>query len=229
MATSKALPFYWGAIALFVSAIAVAHGVGQADQQFLTSNDGPQIATFVYLGAKHMVTGYDHLLFLVGVIFFLYRLKEVALYVSLFALGHSITLLFGVLSDVRVNPYIVDTIIGLSVAYKAFDNLDGFKTLFGFEPEPRSAVLIFGFCHGFGLATKLQEISLSKEGLVTNMISFNVGVELGQFLALALILVGMNIWRRTTRFYATANVANVVLMCAGFMLAEYQMIGYWRS
>jgi hypothetical protein len=209
----------WGGAAL-------AHGVGEADQQFLTNNAGAQIVPFIYLGAKHMVTGYDHLLFLVGVIFFLYRLKEVALYVTLFAVGHSVTLLSGVLGGLHVNAYIIDAIIGLSVVYKAFDNLNGFKTLFGFEPPQRTAVLIFGFFHGFGLATKLQELSLSQDGLVTNMISFNVGVEIGQFLALGAILIAMNYWRQTASFLRHANVANVLLMAAGFLLTGYQLAGY---
>jgi len=205
---------------------AFAHGVGAADQQFLTNSAGTQIVPFIYLGAKHMVTGYDHLLFLFGVIFFLYRLKDVALYVTLFAVGHSTTLLLGVLGGLHVNAYIVDAIIGLSVVYKAFDNLNGFKTLLGFEPWPRIAVLVFGFFHGFGLATKLQELALSQDGLVVNMIAFNVGVELGQFLALGAILIVMNYWRQTTSFLRHANVANVVLMTAGFVLTGFQLAGY---
>jgi hypothetical protein len=209
-----------------VSGNVLAHGVGQADQQFLTNSAGTQIGSFIYLGAKHMVTGYDHLLFLVGVIFFLYRLKDVALYVTLFAIGHSTTLLLGVLGGVHVNAYIVDAIIGLSVAYKAFDNLNGFKTLFGFDPAPKLSVLFFGVFHGFGLATKLQELSLSQEGLVANMIAFNVGVEIGQFLALGAILIAMNYWRRTASFLRHANVANVLLMTAGFVLTGFQLAGY---
>jgi len=212
--------------ALLISAAVFGHTVGEADQQFLTNNAGTQIVPFIYLGAKHMVTGYDHLLFLFGVIFFLYRLKDVALYVTLFAVGHSVTLLAGVLGDLHVNAYIVDAIIGLSVVYKAFDNLNGFRTLFGFEPAPRAAVLIFGFFHGFGLATKLQEIALSQDGLIANMIAFNIGVELGQFLALGAILIFMNYWRQTASFLRHANVANVMLMGAGFLLTGYQLAGY---
>jgi hypothetical protein len=215
-----------GLLLLFLMGIALAHNVDKADQAFLTSNSGLQIVPFIYLGAKHMVTGYDHLLFLVGVIFFLYRLKEVALYVTLFAIGHSATLLFGVLAHIDVNPYIIDAIIGLSVVYKAFDNLNGFRTLFGFQPEPRVAVLIFGLFHGFGLATKLQELQLSQEGLVGNMVAFNVGVEIGQFLALGAILLLMNFWRGTASFLRHAYATNVVLMTAGFVLAGYQLAGF---
>jgi hypothetical protein len=215
-----------GLVLLLFAGLTLAHNVDKADQAFLASSSGPQIVPFIYLGAKHMVTGYDHLLFLVGVIFFLYRLKDVALYVTLFAVGHSATLLFGVLGRVHVDPFIIDAIIGLSVVYKAFDNLNGFKTLFGFEPEPRIAVLIFGLFHGFGLATKLQDLELSPDGLVPNMISFNVGVEIGQFLALGAILLAMNVWRSTASFLRHAYATNVVLMTAGFVLAGYQIAGY---
>jgi hypothetical protein len=215
-----------GCVLVLLASAAFAHNVDKADQAFLVNSTGTQIVPFIYLGAKHMVTGYDHLLFLVGVIFFLYRLKDVALYVTLFAVGHSATLLFGVLGRLHVDPFIIDAIIGLSVVYKAFDNLNGFKTLFGFEPEPRIAVLIFGLFHGFGLATKLQDLELSQDGLVPNMISFNVGVEIGQFLALGAILLVMNVWRSTASFLRHAYATNVVLMAAGFVLAGYQIAGY---
>jgi hypothetical protein len=208
------------------SQIAPAHGVTGSDADFLKTVSGPHIGPFLYLGAKHMVTGYDHLLFLFGVIFFLYRLRDVAVYVTCFAAGHSITLLAGVLSGVHVNPYLVDALIGFSVVYKAFDNLNGFRTLFGWEPNPKAAVFIFGLIHGFGLATKLQDFALSSKGLITNMISFNVGVEIGQIIALSIILTFMVVYRRTSGFVRHAVLANVVLMTAGFVLAGYQIAGY---
>src|ERR1051326_507325 len=213
-------------LATLFSAPALAHGVTGKDAAFLQNVSGAAIGPFLYLGAKHMVTGYDHLLFLLGVIFFLYRLKDVALYVTCFAIGHSITLLTGVLGGVHVNPYIVDALIGLSVVYKAFDNLDGFRTLFGFQINAKAAVLGFGLIHGFGLATKLQEFNLSREGLVPNMIAFNVGVELGQLIALSVILFVMTQWRRTADFGKHAVLANVLLMTAGFLLIGYQLSGY---
>ena len=179
----------------------------------------------MYLGAKHMVTGYDHLLFLVGVIFFLYRLRDVVQYVSLFTIGHSVTLLAGVLGGIRANPYVVDAIIGFSVVYKAFENMDGFRYL-GFQPNTRAAVLIFGLFHGFGLATKLQEFELPKNGLVTNMISFNVGVEIGQVLALTAILGALTYWRPRRGFQQHAFATNGVLMACGFVLVGYQLSGY---
>lgn len=205
---------------------ASAHGVGENDRAFIEGATGINIAPYMYLGAKHMISGYDHLLFLCGVIFFLYRMKDVGVYVTLFAVGHSTTLLLGVLFDIRANPYIIDAIIGLSVVYKAFDNLDGFRTLFGFQPNPKAAVLIFGFFHGFGLATKLQDLTLSRDGMLPNLISFNVGVEMGQFMALAVILIAMNLWRLTDSFRRSAIVANAALMAAGFVLIGYQMSGY---
>lgn len=203
-----------------------AHGVSAGDKAFMQQGG---LAAFLYLGAKHMVTGYDHMLFLFGVIFFLYRLRDVASYVTLFAVGHSVTLLFGVLSGMHVNAYFVDAVIGLSVVYKALDNIGAFRRWFGFQPDTRAAVLIFGFFHGFGLATKLQEFSLPREGLVGHIVAFNVGVELGQVLALSVILIVMGYWRRTASFRQHAFAANVVLMTCGFLLAGYHLAGYFVS
>jgi hypothetical protein len=205
---------------------ALAHNIGGTDAAFVAATRGPDPIPFMYLGAKHMVTGYDHLLFLVGVIFFLFRLRQIALYVSLFSLGHSLTLLAGVFFDIQADPHLVDAVIGLSVAYKAFDNLGGFKTLFGVQPDTRAAVLGFGLIHGFGLATKLQALDLNPEGLLVNLVSFNVGVEIGQILALSLILVAMTLWRRTALFERTAAGANVLLMLAGVVLAGQQLAGF---
>ncbi len=205
------------------------HGVAGDDKAFIEQSTGVQLMPFIYLGAKHMVTGYDHLLFLFGVIFFLYRLREVGLYVTLFALGHSVTLLYGVLSGTHVNAHLVDAIIGLSVVYKALDNLGAFQRFFGVQPNTKAAVLIFGFFHGFGLATKLQEFTLSPDGLVANIIAFNVGVELGQLLALGGILIAISFWRRTDAFQRQAFAANALLMTAGFVLVGYQLTGYFVS
>ena len=217
------------AILLLVAVDALAHGVAADDKGFIEQSVGVQLLPYIYLGAKHMVTGYDHLLFLFGVIFFLYRLREVATYVTMFAVGHSVTLLYGVLSGTHVNPYVVDAIIGVSVVYKALDNLDAFKRVLGFQPNAKLAVLIFGFFHGFGLATKLQEFKFGADGLVPNILAFNVGVELGQFLALGAILIVMGFWRRTAAFERQAFSANVVLMTAGFVLVGYQLTGYFVS
>ncbi len=206
---------------------ALAHNVSKRDASFVQANQGAAIAPFLYLGAKHMVTGYDHLAFLVGVIFFLYRLKDIVLYVSLFTVGHSITLLAGVLGGIHANSYVVDAIIGFSVVYKAFDNMDGFKRFLGFQPNTKLAVLIFGLFHGFGLATKLQELDLAKNGLVTNIVSFNVGVEVGQVLALTAVLLALSFWRTRSGFLRHAFATNAILMTVGFVLTGYQIAGYY--
>ena len=206
-----------------------AHGVTGKDAVFLQGLQGQAIGPLMYLGAKHMVTGYDHLLFLVGVIFFLYKLKDILLYVSLFTIGHSVTLLAGVLGGIHANPYIIDAIIGFSVVYKAFENMDGFKRFFGFQPNTRVAVLIFGLFHGFGLATKLQEFALSPNGLVANIVSFNVGVEIGQFLALTAILVVLSYWRTRSGFMRHAFATNAIVMACGFLLIGYQLSGYFLT
>ncbi len=211
---------------LWVPTPASAHDVSKRDASFVQSNQGAAIIPFIYLGAKHMVTGYDHLAFLVGVIFFLYRLKDIVLYVSLFTIGHSITLLAGVLGGIHANSYIIDAIIGLSVVYKAFDNMDGFRQIFGFQPNTKLAVLIFGLFHGFGLATKLQALDLARNGLVTNILSFNVGVEIGQVLALTAVLIALSIWRTQTGFLRYALATNTALMAVGFVLVGYQIAGY---
>jgi hypothetical protein len=216
-------------LTLFAATAAIAHGVAEGDQGFIEQNSGPQIFAFLYLGAKHMMTGYDHLLFLFGVIFFLYRMKHVAIYVTLFAVGHSTTLLAGVLLGTNVSSYLVDAIIGLSVVYKALDNMGAYQRWFGFQPNTKIAVLIFGFFHGFGLATKLQDFALSSDGLLVNLIAFNVGVEIGQLLALGAILIVMGYWRRTASFTRRAFAVNAALMSAGFLLFGYQMAGYFLA
>jgi hypothetical protein len=208
-----------------IPALALAHDVSGRDASFVTSLQGVNILPFTYLGAKHMVTGYDHLAFLAGVIFLLYRLRDVALYASLFALGHSITLLGAVLLGYRANPYIVDAIIGLSVVYKGFENINGFGNL-RWRIDPRMAVLGFGLAHGLGLATKLQDLQLSAEGLVANLLAFNLGVEIGQLAALAVMVLLFALWRNTRYFRPAIYPANVLLMGIGFVLAGYQFAGY---
>ena len=207
--------------------VALAHGVTGRDAAFVQSISGPAPGAFMYLGAKHMVTGYDHLLFLVGVIFFLYRLKDVLLYVSLFTIGHSTTLLLGVLGNIHANAYIIDAIIGVSVAYKAFENMGGFERM-RVRPNTRAAVTVFGLFHGFGLATKLQEFTISPNGLVTNIVSFNVGVEIGQMLALTAVLIAISFWRSRPGFLRHSFAAYTVIMTAGFVLVGYQLGGYFQ-
>lgn len=211
---------------ILLSQSVFAHGVDENTERFLLANEGIAIGPFMYIGAKHMVTGYDHLLFLVGVIFFLFRTRDVLIYASLFTLGHSLTLLFGVLGNISVNPYLIDTIIGLSIVYKGFDNLGGFQRLLGFQPNTKVAVMAFGLFHGFGLATKLQDFSLPQIGLWKNLLAFNLGVELGQFLALMFILITLDFWRRHNSYYSFSTTTNTLLMSSGLILFGYQLTGY---
>jgi len=217
------------ALLCLIPAIAGAHGVATGDKGFIQESVGALPIAFAYLGAKHMVTGYDHLLFLLGVIFFLYRLKDIGIYVTLFAVGHSSTLLLGVLTGVSVNAYLIDAIIGLSVAYKALDNLGAFQRWFGVQPSTKAATFGFGLFHGFGLATKIIDFEMSSDGLIANLVAFNVGVEVGQLLALGMILIGMSYWRRSLSFRLQAYNANVALLTAGFVLTGQQLAGYFST
>jgi len=223
-----ALPFCLVLAALLMSAShALAHNVTPGDAGYIQEIWGVKLVPFAYLGAKHMVTGYDHILFLFGVVFFLYRMKDVAIYVSLFALGHSITMLAGVWFGWGVNAYIIDAIIGLSVVYKALDNLGAYQRWFGVQPNTKAATLIFGLFHGTGLATKILEYRIDEEGLLPNLLAFNVGVEIGQILALAVILIVMGFWRKSPSFFRQAYNANVVMMSLGFILMGTQITGYF--
>jgi len=204
-----------------------AHAVAEGDKGYIQEITGVNIIAFIYLGAKHMVTGYDHLLFLLGVIFFLYRMKHIAIYVSLFALGHSTTMILGVFFNIGINSYIIDAIIGFSIVYKALDNLGAYQRWFGVQPNTKGATLIFGFFHGFGLASKIIEYDISKDGLIPNLIAFNVGVEIGQLMALTMILIAISFWRKTNSFFRHAYTVNVAMMGAGFLLIGYQLTGYF--
>ena len=215
-----------GLILALPDAPAIAHAVAEGDKGYIQEITGINLVPFIYLGAKHMVTGYDHILFLFGVIFFLYRMKHIGIYVSLFAFGHSTTMLLGVYFNVGINSYIIDAIIGLSVVYKALDNMGAFQRWLGFQPNTKIATLVFGFFHGFGLSTKIIEYNISSDGLVPNLLAFNVGVEIGQLLALSAILIAMGYWRRTASFWRHAYTANVIMMTAGFVLIGYQLTGW---
>jgi len=217
---------FLGLATLWIGGDVWAHNVSREDIELIAGRTGPQFSLYLWLGAKHMVTGYDHLLFLVGVIFYLKRLRTVAIFASLFALGHTITLISGVLLGLDVNPYLVDAIIGLSVAYKGFDNLNGFDTLFGESPNERMAVFIFGLFHGLGLATKLQDLGLSENGLLVNLVSFNLGVELGQLAALIVFVLILRFVPPRTAGSKVGTSVNVGLVVAGFTLMAYQLAQY---
>ncbi len=223
----------WAFVGLLVSLLLAvdgyAHAVAEGDKGYIQEISGVHLMPFIYLGAKHMFTGYDHILFLLGVIFFLYKLKDIGIYVSLFAIGHSVTMLAGVYFGTNINSYLIDAIIGFSVVYKALDNIGAFQRWFGVQPNTKIATLAFGLLHGFGLATKIQEYEISRDGLIPNMLAFNVGVEIGQLLALATILIVMGYWRRTDSFLKHAYTVNVLMMIAGFMLIGYQLTGYFAA
>jgi hypothetical protein len=222
--------YSWMALSVVIMGLclggeAMAHDVTEGDKGYIQEISGIHLIPFIYLGAKHMVTGYDHLLFLFGVVFFLYRMKHIAIYVSLFALGHSTTMLLGVYFDFGLNAYLIDAIIGFSVVYKALDNMGAYKRLFGIQPDTKVATLIFGLFHGLGLSTKLLEFDISPDGMWPNLIAFNVGVEIGQLLALGAILIVMGFWRSRVSFKRHAYTANVILMTAGLVLVGLQLTG----
>ncbi|WP_420833187.1 HupE/UreJ family protein [Pseudemcibacter aquimaris] len=204
-----------------------AHGITEGDKNYVQTISGVAPIPFIYLGAKHMMTGYDHLLFLFGVIFFLYKLKDVTIYVTIFAVGHIVTLLSGVLMEISVSAYIIDAIIGFSVVYKSLDNMGAFQRWFNYQPNTKIATLVFGLFHGYGLATKIQDYELSPDGLLPNLIFFNIGVEIGQILALAVILIAISYWRKTNSFIKNAYTVNAFVMMLGFLLMWYQITGYF--
>jgi len=228
---TKNVLLFLGLITVLIATVpdAIAHGVTAGDKGFIQESSGMMLLPFIYLGAKHMVTGYDHLLFLFGVIFFLYRLKDVSIYVTLFAIGHSVTLISGVLWNISVSAYLIDAIIGFSIVYKALDNMGAYQRWFGFQPSTKIATLVFGLFHGLGLATKILDFNMSTDGLIPNLIAFNVGVELGQILGLAMILILISFWRHSTGFMRHAYNANVALMVGGFIFVGYQFTGYFVS
>lgn len=214
------------ALALTFATAAYAHDVTPGDAGYIQEIFGVHIISFIYLGAKHMITGYDHILFLLGVVFFLYHMRDVALYVTLFAVGHSVTMLLGVWFGWGINAYIIDAIIGLSVIYKALDNLGAFQKWFGFQPNTKAATLIFGLFHGTGLASKILEYQIADDGLLANLLAFNVGVEVGQLLALFVILIVMGYWRRSPNFMRHAAIANIIMVILGILLTYQQVAGY---
>ncbi len=214
------------ALAAMPATAALAHDISEANRSAVQQIEGPAPFVFFYLGAKHMVTGIDHILFLIGVVFFLRRMRDVVIYVSMFTIGHSLTLLGGVLLGTGANASLVDAIIGLSVVYKAAENLGGLRRI-GWKIDTRLAVLVFGLFHGLGLATKVQDLQMSDNGLLANLIAFNVGVEAGQVLVLALVVPLLNAWRARRSFAAGAFYANVALLAAGLALTAFHLKGYF--
>ena len=217
---------FLGLIFLGCAMSASGHDLSQANANYVQSIEGTATTIFTYLGAKHMFTGFDHILFLTGVMFFLRRARDIAIYASLFTVGHSITLLSGVLANWMVSASIVDAIIGFSVVYKGFENLGGIKILGRWAPDTRIAVFVFGLFHGLGLATKLQGLISTENGGLINLICFNVGVELGQLAALVCVMGVLVLWRLRPGFDRISFFANSALMVSGFMLAGFHLLQY---
>lgn len=210
-----------------VSAVAFGHGMSAEDQARIL-NAG--YFEYMHLGATHMLTGYDHLLFLFGVIFFLTQFKDILKFITAFTIGHSITLVFATLYGIQANYYLIDAVIALTVCYKAFDNLDGFKKYLQMSsPNLVAMVFVFGLIHGFGLSTRLQQLPLGDNGLVLKILSFNVGVEVGQLIALSIMLLALAAWRKRESFAQFSKASNVVLMFAGGLLLLLQLHGYQHT
>ncbi len=206
---------------------AFAHGMSVEDQARILNAGNLE---YMYLGATHMLTGYDHLLFLFAVIFFLTSFRDILKFITAFTIGHSITLVFATLLSIKANYYLIDAVIALTVCYKAFDNLDGFKKYFQMtSPNLTWMVFIFGLIHGFGLSTRLQQLPLGDSGLVLKILSFNVGVEVGQVLALSVMLIVLLGWRKSASFQRFSKFSNVILMIAGALLLLMQLHGYQHS
>ncbi len=201
-----------------------AHGMSEADK--LAIIEGGNLR-YMWLGATHMLSGYDHLAFVFGIIFFLSTFRDIAKYVTAFTLGHSVTLIYATLNGIQLNYFLIDAVIALSVCYIAFANIDGFRKYLNINPPNMMLMIIgFGLIHGFGLSTRLQALPLSEDQLLLNIISFNVGIELGQISALALMLLLIAVWRERHSFKTFSLVANYALILMGIYLFLMQMHGY---
>ena len=212
---------------LISTQILYAHGISNSDKQAML-NGG--YFEYIILGMKHMLTGYDHLLFLFGVMFFLKKFKSVFILITAFTLGHSITLVLATVLEITANYYLIDAIIALTIIYKAFDNLDGLKEYININmPNITVMVFIFGLIHGFGLSTRLQQLPLGHDGLLFKILSFNLGVEIGQIIALSIIFVILGMLRKIKLFKKFSVISNFLLMLAGLLLFIYQMTGFFSG
>jgi len=209
---------------LLIPAVSLAHGISEADKQAMLAGG---YLRYVWLGATHMLTGYDHLLFIFGVIFFLTGFQDIVKYITIFTVGHSLTLVFATILGISANYFLVDAVIALSVCYKGFDNLDGFKKFLDrTSPNLMAVIFCFGLVHGFGLSTRLQQLPLGDSGLIMRILSFNIGVEIGQIIALAIMLLIISGWRKTKSFTQFSTISNVGLIVAGAFLFLMQMHGF---
>lgn len=219
----------FSALLMLINSNSWAHGISEADKQAMLEGG---YVKYMWLGSTHMLTGYDHLLFIFGVIFFLASFKDIVKFISIFTLGHCLTLIFATFFKITANYYLIDAVIAVSVMYKGFENIDGFKKYFQWQPPSLlKMVFVFGLIHGFGLSTRLQQLPLGddKLSMLIRILSFNVGVELGQIVALAVMLVLLKSWRLKPSFSKFAFAANVALIAAGLFLFNMQIHDYWHT
>jgi hypothetical protein len=216
--------FLFTIISFLFSSNAFAHGMSAADKQKILDAG---YFEYIELGTTHMLTGYDHLLFLLGVVFFLTRFKDILKFITAFTIGHSITLIFATIFTIKANYFLIDAVIALTVCYKGFENLGGFKKYFQEKaPNLTWMVFAFGLIHGFGLSTRLQQLPLGDDNIVLKILSFNVGVEFGQIIALSIMLFILSGWRKTISFQHFSKASNVGLIVAGSALFLFQMHGF---
>jgi len=216
-----------GGLLLLFPLLLAAHGVSSGDQEIL-NNGG--LLSYIYVGAKHMVTGYDHLLFLAGVIFYLTGFKDIVRFITVFTIGHSITLIGATYLGIKADEHLIDAVIALSVLYKGFENLGGFEKYFKTKsPNLLLMVFLFGLIHGFGLSTRLQSFDVGTSQFLSKIVCFNIGVELGQILALIPIVFIITQWQKKKSYKAFYKAANVYLVLAGLGLFLYQMYGYFKG
>lgn len=225
LSKSKIFSLTTGVIVLtLLSQMAFGHGMSEAEKQSIIEGGNLR---YMWIGITHMLSGYDHLAFVFGIIFFLTKFKDIVKYITAFTLGHSITLIFATFSVIQVNYFLIDAVIALSVCYIAFQNLDGFKKYLNIKaPNMMAMIFSFGLIHGLGLSTRLQQLPLSEDSLLMNIISFNVGIEIGQISALAVMLLLITAFRSSHAFKSFSKAANSFLIVAGGYLFLMQMHGY---
>ncbi|MEL6356261.1 MAG: HupE/UreJ family protein [Bacteroidota bacterium] len=227
MTTSRSSTFVLTFLFTGLPLLLLAHGVSSTDQAILANGN---LLSYIWVGAKHMVTGYDHLLFLAGVIFYLNGFKDIVRFITAFTIGHSITLISATYLGIKANEHLIDAVIALSVLYKGFENLGGFKKIFKVEsPNLLLMVFIFGLIHGFGLSTRLQSFDMGNDLFLAKIVSFNIGVELGQIAALIPIVFIITRWKSLKSYGAFYKAANTYLIIAGIGLFIYQMYGYFAG
>lgn len=219
-------PSQWLFMFFILVFVGQAFGHGMSEAEKMSIIEGGNLR-YMWLGATHMLSGYDHLLFVFGIVFFLTSFKEIVKYITAFTIGHSVTLIYATFNGIQINYFLIDAVIGLSVCYIAFANLDGFKRVLGVKaPSLLVMITALGLIHGLGLSTRLQQLPLNQDELLFNIISFNIGIEAGQVLALAIMLLFLSSWRKMHSFKPFSLASNYALIVAGGFLFLMQMHGY---